>query len=103
MNGESRLFRLLHRHWWLALLVMGFSFVAFGIASLNLLDLLQANLRFLAVHGVDAVREGGLAQLVERHGGEIELLAARFAALAAAPGGGHPLSAPVEGSWRRTG
>jgi hypothetical protein len=65
MGGESRLFRVLHRRWWLALLVMGFSFVAFGIASLNLLDILQANLRFLSAHGLDAVHEGGLVQLVE--------------------------------------
>ncbi|HSV71600.1 MAG TPA: hypothetical protein VLI72_15935 [Methylibium sp.] len=63
--AETRLFRTLLRRWWLALLLMGFSFVAFGIASLNLLDILQANLRFLSEYGLDAVREGALVQLVE--------------------------------------
>jgi hypothetical protein len=62
---ENRLFRLLVRRWWLALLVMGFSFVLFGMASLNLLSMLQANFRFLANYGIDAVREGGLIQLAE--------------------------------------
>jgi len=62
---ENRLFRLLVRRWWLALLVMGISFVLFGMASLNLLSMLQANFRFLANYGIDAVREGGLIQLAE--------------------------------------
>ncbi len=65
MSGETPLFKLLLRRWWLALLLMGASFVAFGFASLNLLTLLQANLRFLAEYGVEAVREGALAQLFE--------------------------------------
>ena len=63
--ADSRVFRVLLRHWWLALLLMGVSFVLFGIASLNLLAVLQANLRFLLEHGVDAVREGALQQLLE--------------------------------------
>lgn len=63
--ADTRVFRVLLRHWWLALLVMGLSFVLFGIASLNLLALLQANLRFLFEHGVDAVRDGVLQQLLE--------------------------------------
>jgi|InoplaM2PM_1038566.scaffolds.fasta_scaffold07956_1 hypothetical protein len=64
MRG-TRLYRMLSRRWWLALLLLGLSFVAFGIASLNLLDVLQANLRFLGEHGSDAVREGALLQLFE--------------------------------------
>jgi hypothetical protein len=56
---------VLSRHWWLSLLLMGASFVAFGLASLNLLQMLGANLSFLAEHGIDAVREGGLLQLLE--------------------------------------
>jgi len=63
--GETRLYRTLSRRWWLALILLGLSFVAFGIASLNLLDILQANLRFLGEHGLDAVREGALVQLFE--------------------------------------
>ncbi|WP_418320050.1 hypothetical protein [Piscinibacter sakaiensis] len=61
----SRLYRVLSRHWWLSLLLMGISFVCFGLASLNLLQMLGANLSFLARHGIDAVREGGLLQLLE--------------------------------------
>lgn len=63
--SETRVFRLLLRRWWLALLLMGLSFVLFGIASLNLLGMLAANLRFLTEYGIDAVREGGLLQLLE--------------------------------------
>ena len=59
----SRLYRLLLRHWALALLLLGVSFVLFGLASLNLIHLLSANFEFLAHHGLDAVREGGLLQL----------------------------------------
>ena len=44
---------------------MGASFLLFGLLSLNLLHVLRANLTFLAEHGVDAVRDGGLLQLVE--------------------------------------
>ena len=65
MASTTRLFRILRRHWWLALLVMGASFVLFGLASLNLLSVLQANLSFLLRHGADAVREGGLLQFAE--------------------------------------
>jgi len=65
MGSTTRLFRLLLRHWWLALLVMGASFVLFGVASLNLVAMLQANLSFLVRYGADAVREGGLLQLAE--------------------------------------
>lgn len=65
MSRETRLYMLLSRRWWLALLLMGACFVAFGFASLNLLALLQANLRFLAEYGADAVRDGALEQLFE--------------------------------------
>lgn len=65
MGRDTRLFRILLRHWWLALLLMGVSFVLFGIASLNLLGMLRANLSFLVDYGIEAVREGGLMQLAE--------------------------------------
>jgi hypothetical protein len=61
----SRLYAFLSRWWWLTFLLMGVSFVMFGMMSLNLLHTLGANLEFLGMHGVDAVREGGLTQLVE--------------------------------------
>ena len=61
----SRLYALLARHWWLALLLMGASFVLFGLISLNLVQVLSANLRFLAENGLEAARDGGLIQLFE--------------------------------------
>ena len=61
----SRLFAFLSRHWWLAFLLMGVSFVLFGLVTLNLLHTLGANFEFLATYGIDAVREGGLVQLLQ--------------------------------------
>ena len=61
----SRLYRFLWRMWWLAFLLMGVSFVLFGLASLKLLETLGANFRFLSEFGFDAVREGALLQLLE--------------------------------------
>lgn len=63
--GETRLFRFLLRRWWAALLLLGLSFVLFGVASYNLFDVLQANLRFIAEHGLMAVMDGALLQLAE--------------------------------------
>ena len=45
--------------------VMGLSFFAFGIGSLNLFYLLQANARLLFEHGWMAMMDGGLQQLLE--------------------------------------
>ena len=61
----SRFFRLLHRHWWLAFLLLGVSFVLFGVASLNLLHVFEAAWDFLLEYGADAVSEGVLWQLGE--------------------------------------
>ena len=59
----SRLYAFLLRLWWLTFILMGVSFVLFGLLTLNLLHTLGANLEFLGMHGVDAVRDGGLMQL----------------------------------------
>ena len=61
----SRVYLFLARRWWLAFILMGVSFVLFGLVTLNLLHTLSANLEFLSNYGFDAVREGGLAQLLE--------------------------------------
>ena len=37
----------------------------FGLITLNLLHVLRANFEFLSSYGIDAVREGGLRQLLE--------------------------------------
>ena len=45
-------------------MLLGVSFVVFGMASLNLIHILGANLGFLSTYGWDAVREeGALLQL----------------------------------------
>ena len=62
--GYSRFYLFLSRRWWLAFILMGLSFVLFGLVTLNLLHTLGANLEFLSSYGVEAVREGGLWQLV---------------------------------------
>ena len=59
----SRLYAFLFRYWWLTFILMGLCFVLFGMLTLNLLHALGANLEFLGMHGVDAVKEGGLRQL----------------------------------------
>jgi hypothetical protein len=61
----SRLYAFLLRHWWLAFIVLGLSFVLGGLLTLNLLHTLSANFEFLSSYGIDAVREGGLRQLIE--------------------------------------
>ncbi len=66
--AHSRLYAFLSRHWWLALLLMGASFVLFGFVTLNLLHLLSANFEYLSTYGLDAALEGGLLQLAEMIG-----------------------------------
>jgi hypothetical protein len=61
----TRLYGFLLKRWWLAFILMGVSFVLFGLVTLNLLHTLSANLEFLTSYGFEAVREGGLLQLVE--------------------------------------
>ena len=50
---------------WLTFVVLGLSFIGFGVGSLNLFYLFQANARFLAENGLMAVFDGGLRQLLE--------------------------------------
>ena len=50
---------------WLTFVVMGLSFLAFGAGTLNLIYLFQANARFLAEQGWQAVMDGALLQLTE--------------------------------------
>jgi len=65
MARPSRLYRFLAARWWLTLILLGVSFVLFGLVSLNLLTMLGANLGFLRDYGFVAVSEGALLQLVE--------------------------------------
>ena len=67
-NLHSRLYVFLYGRWWLTFLLLGVSFVLFGFITLNLLHTLMANFEFLSMYGVEAVREGGLLQLLEIFG-----------------------------------
>ena len=61
----SRVYTFLLERWWVAFILLGLSFVVGGLLTLNLLHTLGANFDFLWMYGTDAVREGGLRQLVE--------------------------------------
>jgi hypothetical protein len=50
---------------WLTFVVLGVSFFAFGAGTVNLGRLLMANARLLGDYGWQAVRDGGLRQLLE--------------------------------------
>ena len=63
--AHSRVYDFLWRRWWLTFVLLGVSFVLFGYVSLNLLQLLGANLEYLGMYGLEAALEGGLRQLVE--------------------------------------
>ncbi|WP_460536775.1 hypothetical protein [Chitinimonas naiadis] len=62
---RTRLLSLLQRHSWLTFLLMGICFVGFGIASLNLVSLLRANLELFWNYGWDVAQDGALEQLTE--------------------------------------
>jgi len=61
----SRLYQFLLRRWWVTFILLGVSFVLGGLLTLNLLHTLSANFEFLSMYGVEAVREGGLLQLLQ--------------------------------------
>ena len=50
---------------WLTFVVLGVSFFLFGVGTLSLFMLLQANLNLLLDYGWQAVRDGGARQLIE--------------------------------------
>jgi hypothetical protein len=55
--------KILAFHWATTFLLMGvFSFLG-ALASVNIFVMLEANVRFLSVHGAMAVMEGALTQL----------------------------------------
>lgn len=57
--------RVVLKRYWLCFIVTGLSFFAFGLGTLNLVYVLQANARFLMENGWLAVLDGGLLQLAE--------------------------------------
>lgn len=57
--------RVILRPYWVCFLVMGLSFLAFGLGTLNLIFVLKANAELLVTHGWIALVDGGLEQLLE--------------------------------------
>ncbi|WOB06662.1 hypothetical protein [Piscinibacter gummiphilus] len=50
---------------WLTFVVLGVSFLVGALGTLNLVSLLAANLQLLREHGVMALMDGALQQLIE--------------------------------------
>jgi len=50
---------------WLTFVVMGLAFFCFGMVSLDLLRLLNANARLILADGAMALADGGAVQLIE--------------------------------------
>ncbi|MFD2183575.1 hypothetical protein [Rhodoplanes azumiensis] len=57
--------RLLTTHWTLTLLIMMAAALTFGLSTLNLYALVQANIGLIARHGTMALLDGGLLQTLE--------------------------------------
>jgi len=57
--------RLVLSRLWLTFVVLGLSFLAFGVGTLNLGLLLMANARLLGDYGWRAIMDGALRQLLE--------------------------------------
>ena len=62
---KSWLQRVVFKRLWLSFVLMGLSFLGFGVGTLNLIYLLQANTEFLLAHGWRALMDGGALQLLE--------------------------------------
>ena len=64
-NLPVKLLYRLRQHAWLTFLLMGACFLGFGIGSLNLIMLLQANLDLFLEYGWEVAQDGALRQLIE--------------------------------------
>ena len=65
LANPRRLPDFLFRHPWLTFLLMGASFLLFGVTSVNLYVLLAANINLLLEYGTMAIADGALQQLAE--------------------------------------
>jgi len=57
--------RLVLSRLWLTFVVLGLTFLAFGVGTLNLGLMLMANTRLLSDYGWQAISDGALRQLIE--------------------------------------
>ncbi|MBL8480604.1 MAG: hypothetical protein JNJ60_00290 [Rhodocyclaceae bacterium] len=62
---RAQIVKYLSERAWLSFLLMGLAFFAFGVASLNLIVLIRANLELFFDHGVVVLGDGAGQQLVE--------------------------------------
>jgi hypothetical protein len=65
MKSHTPLFNWLVRHAAATLVLMAVSFVVFGLLSVNLVIYVSANANLLLNYGWDALKNGGLQQLIE--------------------------------------
>ncbi|AXK39846.1 hypothetical protein [Crenobacter cavernae] len=65
---RTGLIACLRRHPLLTFGLMGAGFLGFGLATLNVIALLLANLQLVAEHGVMALKDGALRQFLELTG-----------------------------------
>jgi ribose 1,5-bisphosphokinase PhnN len=61
----NRLKPWLYRHYGWTFVLMGLSFLAFGILSLNLIYLIKANIELFLDYGTMVIADGALRQLLE--------------------------------------
>jgi len=64
-RARSLFHRLVLRRSWTCFLVMGLSFLGFGIGTVNLASLLKANLDLVLNYGTQALMDGAAMQLFE--------------------------------------
>lgn len=62
---QHRLNAWLYRHYGCTFLLMGASFIIFGVLSLNLIYLLRANIEAILEHGTMIIAEGAGRQFIE--------------------------------------
>jgi hypothetical protein len=65
MQTNSKLYLWLRRHPLICFVLMTASFVAFGYLTVDLVRLLTTNASFVLTHGWQALKIGGLQQLLE--------------------------------------
>ena len=64
-RAQALFHRLVLRRAWACFLVMGLSFLGFGIGTVNLASLLKANLDLVLQYGAQALMDGAAKQLFQ--------------------------------------
>ena len=61
---QSRVKRWLYRYYGITFILMGLSFLLFGLLSLNLIYLLKSNIELILDYGIMGLQDGGLLQML---------------------------------------